>query len=73
MIELDHGFGLVTRYAHASRAEVRVGQEVNRGDQIGRVGSTGLAIGPHLHYAVLLNGRPVNPSEYLMSLSAIPD
>ena len=73
MVELDHGYGLVTRYAHASRAEVRVGQEVERGQSIARVGATGLAVGPHLHYEVLLNGNPVNPGQYLMSLRAIPD
>ncbi len=73
MIEVDHGFGLVTRYAHASRADVRVGQEVMRGDTIGRVGSSGLAVGPHLHYEVLMRGNPVNPGQYLMSLRAIPD
>ena len=73
MIELDHGYGLITRYAHASRADVRVGQEVERGHPIARVGSTGLAVGPHLHYEVLLNGNPVNPGQYLMSLRAIPD
>ncbi|MEX2281435.1 MAG: M23 family metallopeptidase [Gemmatimonadota bacterium] len=73
MIEIDHGFGLVTRYAHASRILVKLGQEVLRGDPIGRVGATGLAVGPHLHYEVLQNGNPVNPGQYLMSMRAIPD
>jgi septal ring factor EnvC (AmiA/AmiB activator) len=73
MVEIDHGFGYVTRYAHASRILVREGQEVMRGHTIAQVGSTGLAIGPHLHYEVLINGNPVNPSKYLMTLRAIPD
>jgi murein DD-endopeptidase MepM/ murein hydrolase activator NlpD len=73
MVEIDHGFGYITRYAHASRALVRAGQQVKRGDTIAQVGETGLAVGPHLHYEVLLNGRAINPKPYLMDLSVIPD
>jgi murein DD-endopeptidase MepM/ murein hydrolase activator NlpD len=65
MVEIDHGDGRVTRYAHLSRMNVRVGQHVERGEGIGRVGSTGLAVGPHLHYEVLINGRPANPRTFL--------
>lgn|GEM_PF-126831 len=73
MVEIDHGYGYVTRYAHASKLDVRKGQIVQRGDTIARVGDTGLAIGPHLHYEVLVNGRPANPNAFVMQLSAIPD
>jgi len=72
MIEIDHGYGYVTRYAHASRVNVRVGQEVQRGEKIGEVGSTGLAVGPHLHYEVLERGRPVNPRNFILDGEATP-
>jgi murein DD-endopeptidase MepM/ murein hydrolase activator NlpD len=72
-IEIDHGYRTVTRYAHASRSLVRRGQIVERGHVIGRVGSTGLAIGPHLHYEVLVNGRPANPRRFIFEAAAIPD
>jgi murein DD-endopeptidase MepM/ murein hydrolase activator NlpD len=65
-VELDHGYGIVTRYAHASRLAVRKGQRVERGDVIAYVGRTGLAVGPHLHYEVHVNGRPVNPLRYIL-------
>lgn len=66
MVELDHGYGIVTRYAHASRLNVRRGQRVTRGDVIAFVGRSGLAVGPHLHYEVHVNGRPVNPMRYIL-------
>jgi murein DD-endopeptidase MepM/ murein hydrolase activator NlpD len=72
-IEVDHGYGFVTRYAHASRALVRRGQPVERGDIIGRVGETGLVVGPHLHYEVLVNGRQVNPRRYILDYGVVPD
>lgn len=72
MIEIDHGYGYVTRYAHASRVNVRVGQEVTRGEKIGEVGSTGLAVGPHVHYEVLERGRPVNPRNFILDGEANP-
>jgi murein DD-endopeptidase MepM/ murein hydrolase activator NlpD len=72
-VEIDHGYGLVTRYAHASAALVKVGQQVDRGDTIARVGQSGLAVGPHLHYEVLVNGRQTNPARYLLDLSVVPD
>ncbi|RKO65562.1 M23 family metallopeptidase [Desulfofundulus salinus] len=65
MVEVYHGDGVVTRYAHLSRIEVRVGQRVERGQLLGRVGSTGSTTGPHLHFEVLVNGRPVNPAQFL--------
>lgn len=73
MVEIDHGFGHVTRYAHASRTLVRLGQRVARGERIALVGQTGLAVGPHLHYEVLVNGRPMNPRNYVLSVNAIAD
>ncbi len=72
-VEIDHGYGLVTRYAHTSATLVKVGQRVDRGDTIAKVGESGLAVGPHLHYEVLVNGRPTNPSRYLLDLSVVPD
>jgi murein DD-endopeptidase MepM/ murein hydrolase activator NlpD len=66
MVVLDHGYGLETRYAHCSRTAARVGQAVKRGDLLGWVGSTGLSTGPHLHYEVLVNGRPVDPLRFIL-------
>jgi hypothetical protein len=73
MIDVDHGYGHVTRYAHLSRARVRIGQDVMRGETIGAVGRSGLAVGPHLHYEVLVDGRPANPRRYLMDFSVVPE
>ncbi len=64
-VDVYHGDGVVTRYAHLSRIEVRVGQRVERGQLLGRVGSTGNTTGPHLHFEVLVNGQPVNPARFL--------
>jgi murein DD-endopeptidase MepM/ murein hydrolase activator NlpD len=71
-ISIDHGYGIETRYAHLSRTGVTVGQTIKRGDRLGWVGSTGLSIGPHLHYEVLVNGRPTDPLKYVMP-NAIAD
>jgi len=65
-VEIDHGYGVVTRYAHQSRTAVAVGQQVKRGERIGYVGSTGLSTGPHLHYEVIVNGRPTDPLRFIM-------
>ncbi len=64
-IDVSHGFGYVSRYAHLSEILVRPGQRIKRGDVIGRVGSTGRSTGPHLHYEVFRDGRHVNPWRYL--------
>ena len=63
-IVIDHGFGYMTRYAHLSQIDVTPGQYVTRGEQIGRVGSTGGTTGPHLHYEVIFMGHTVNPINY---------
>ena len=63
-IIIDHGFGFKTRYAHMSAFNVKKGQKVKRGECIGYVGSTGKSTGPHLHYEVIKNGKPVNPVHY---------
>ena len=63
-VEIDHGFGYRTRYAHMHGFVVRNGQRVKRGDLIGYVGNTGLSTAPHLHYEVLLKGERVDPVHY---------
>jgi murein DD-endopeptidase MepM/ murein hydrolase activator NlpD len=67
-VEIDHGNGLVTRYAHASELLVQAGQIVVPGQRIGRVGSTGRSTGPHLHFEVLRGGTPIDPERYLAHL-----
>jgi murein DD-endopeptidase MepM/ murein hydrolase activator NlpD len=64
MVEIDHGFGYRTRYAHMHEFSVRKGQNVKRGDLIGYVGNTGLSTAPHLHYEVLIKGGQVDPVHY---------
>jgi murein DD-endopeptidase MepM/ murein hydrolase activator NlpD len=63
-VVIDHGFGLMSLYGHLSNIEVREGQTVTRGQEIGRSGQTGLAGGDHLHFTTLLRGLPVNPVEW---------
>lgn len=64
-VEISHGSGVITRYAHLSSIGVQEGQTVNRGQFIGRVGASGNATGPHLHFEVLINGVPRDPLKYL--------
>ena len=65
VVEITHGNGLLTRYAHLSGFAAKVGQNVARGDTIGRMGSTGRSTGTHLHFEVRLNDRPINPRRFL--------
>lgn len=65
MVEVDHGDGLATRYAHLSAISVAVGQQLAAGAPVGRVGSTGRSTGPHLHYEVRMDGEPVDPARFL--------
>ena len=67
---VDHGNGMKTLYAHASELLCDVGDEVSKGEVIAKVGSTGRATGPHLHFEVIKDGRTVNPKEYLGVLYA---
>jgi murein DD-endopeptidase MepM/ murein hydrolase activator NlpD len=64
MVVLNHGRGYKTLYAHLSKRIVNPGQKVKRGEIIGYMGSSGLAVGVHLHYEVIKNGEKVNPIHY---------
>jgi murein DD-endopeptidase MepM/ murein hydrolase activator NlpD len=63
-IVIDHGFGYETLYAHLHSYNIRVGQQVKRGDIIGFVGSTGRSQAPHLHYEVIKDGERINPINF---------
>ncbi len=67
LIVIDHGHGIVTRYAHADKLLKQQGEKVKRGDTIALMGNSGRSTGPHLHYEVRLNGISVNPSKYIMN------
>lgn len=70
LVEIDHGDGLLTRYAHASRLYVKQGDVVKRGQRVAAVGSSGLSTGPHLHFEVKLAGQPLDPRLFLPSTVA---
>lgn len=63
-VRIDHGYGYLTLYGHMSKILVRPGQTIKRGEIIGYVGNTGKSVGPHLHYEVHKNGKPVNPVNF---------
>jgi murein DD-endopeptidase MepM/ murein hydrolase activator NlpD len=65
VVEIDHGSGIVTRYAHLHRVTVAVGQKLVGRQQIGLLGSTGRSSGPHVHYEILVNGSPLDPERFL--------
>ncbi|TLY72246.1 MAG: M23 family metallopeptidase [Gammaproteobacteria bacterium] len=65
LVEISHGDGYVTRYAHNQRTLVAVGQMVKRGESVALMGSTGRSTGPHVHFEVLRNGRQVNPLSFI--------
>jgi murein DD-endopeptidase MepM/ murein hydrolase activator NlpD len=67
LVRIDHGGAVQTYYAHLSRINVHIGQEIRRGDVVGLVGSTGRVTAPHLHYEVRVGGAPMNPYRYLAS------
>lgn len=69
-IIIDHGVnGITTRYAHLNTIDVKHGQEVKRGEQLGTVGNTGMSTAPHLHYEIRINGHSVNPLDYMISIT----
>ncbi len=69
MVDVNHGNGYVTRYAHASRLLVSVGDTVEKGFQIAEIGTSGRSTGPHVHFEVLKNGRQVNPMKFIRTAS----
>ncbi|MBX3536206.1 MAG: M23 family metallopeptidase [Chelatococcus sp.] len=73
MVEVDHGNGVVTRYAHLSEIDVRPGTPVTMDTQIGRVGSTGRSTGPHLHYETRIAGEAINPSRFLRAADLLAE
>jgi murein DD-endopeptidase MepM/ murein hydrolase activator NlpD len=72
-VTIDHGFGIETKFAHASKLLVRTGQRVSRAQRIALVGNSGLATGPHLHYEVHVKGRPVDPLKYVLPDGVVTD
>ncbi len=65
VVIIRHDFGLETRYAHQSKIRVKVGQRVSRGDRIGDMGNSGRSTGPHVHYEIRQNGKPINPMTFI--------
>ncbi|MGI8554769.1 MAG: M23 family metallopeptidase [Pyrinomonadaceae bacterium] len=65
LIEIDHDNGLITRYGHLSKIEVQVGDTIERGQEIGLIGSTGRSTGPHLHFEIRLGDKAINPRRFL--------
>ena len=73
VLEIDHGYGFTTIYAHCQRIKVNQGDKVKRGDIIAYVGNTGKSTGPHLHYEVHVSQTPVNPVDYIITATSLND
>lgn len=69
VVEVDHGFGYKTIFAHLSKAEVKIGEKVKRGQLIARSGNSGLSTGPHLHYEVYHDGISLDPTNFFDDLT----
>lgn len=67
VVEINHGHGFVSRYAHCEALKTKKGERVKRGETIALIGNTGRSTGPHLHYQIRLNGIPVNPEKYIIN------
>ena len=65
LVEVNHGGGYVTRYAHCKSVDVKVGDIIRKGDVIAKIGSTGRSTGPHVHFELRVNGKPINPIKYV--------
>lgn len=72
-LQIDHGRGVETRYSHNQKLLVRAGQKVHRGQVVAQVGTSGRSTGPHLHYEIHVNNRPVNPMRYILPDDIIVD
>jgi murein DD-endopeptidase MepM/ murein hydrolase activator NlpD len=72
IVEIDHGNGIATRYAHLHAFTVTVGQRVGAHSQIGYLGSSGRATGPHVHYEVVVNGEPQDPEKFFALARYVP-
>jgi murein DD-endopeptidase MepM/ murein hydrolase activator NlpD len=73
VVEISHGNGLTTRFGHLSEISVKIGQVVRIGEIVGKIGSTGLSTGPHLHYETRINGKAVDPAKFLRAGSRLDD
>jgi murein DD-endopeptidase MepM/ murein hydrolase activator NlpD len=65
VVEINHGNGFITRYAHMNRISVKTGQKIRLHDKVGELGSSGRSTGPHVHYEVLFKGKPLNPRRFI--------
>ncbi len=65
MVEIDHGAGIITRFGHLRRTTVKRGQLVNIGDKIGELGTSGRSTGPHVHYEIVIDGKPIDPDRFI--------
>jgi murein DD-endopeptidase MepM/ murein hydrolase activator NlpD len=68
-VEIDHGYGFVTKYAHMQTVAVKKGETIKRGQLVGYVGSSGGSTAPHVHYEIIKNGKKINPIQYIINVS----